>query len=186
MYNQTKPSRSAQRSPMARPNSALIAALFALATSVSPTVALACTSASVSPERRQQAEDENLRRATLLFRGVIEDIELDANGGQSLLIRPTRSFWRTQAPKRIVIPPAYFGQCPYGNLQAAINQWPSLGPLPPVSKGMGVTLLGRPEDAAAPWNFVILVDGASDTQRVLGRLKEINRVKGSARLRAGS
>jgi hypothetical protein len=40
-----------------------------------------------------------------------------------------------------------------------------------------VTLLGRREDESAPWDFVILVDNAPDTQRVLRRFRELKQVQ---------
>jgi len=126
-------------------------------------------------ERWQEYEDHFLLRATVLFRGVIEDLQQPEGryGDVTMVIRRTQSFWGRDAPERIVIPREYFSNCARGNLHPAVDSYGEFPGFPVVQNGLGVTMLGRPEDASAPWDFVILVDAAPDTQRVLRRFKEL-------------
>lgn len=154
---------------------AFLTALFCLGWGAAPAAALACMPPPDYGERRQEYEDQSLVRATVLFRGVVEDLQQPEGryGDVTMVIRRTRSFWGRGAPERIIIPREYFSNCARGNLHAAVDQYGEFPGLPAVSKGLGVTLLGRAEDALAPWDFVILVDGAPDTQRVLRRFKAL-------------
>lgn len=154
-------------------------ALACLGCVAAPAIASACTPAPDYIERRQEYEDQHLRRATVLFRGVIEDLDQPEGryGDVTMVIRRTRSFWGHGAPERIVIPREYFSNCARGNLHAAVDGYGEFPGLPVVRNGLGVTLLGRSEDASTPWDFVILVDGAPDTQRVLRRFRELNRMR---------
>jgi hypothetical protein len=128
-------------------------------------------------ERAQAYEDQDLRRATILFRGVIENLQQPDGryGDVTMAVRRTQTFWGRGAPERIVIPREYFANCARGNLHAAVDGSGEFPGLPIVRNGLGVTLLGRPEDVAAPWDFVILVDHAPDTQRVLRRFRQLKR-----------
>jgi hypothetical protein len=130
-------------------------------------------------ERRQEYEDEQLLRATILFRGVIEDFQAPDGqyGDTTMMIRWTQTFWGRGAPGQIVIPREYFSNCARGNLHAAVDMWGEHPGLPRVRNGLGVTLLGRREDVSAPWDFIILVDSAPDTQRVLRRFRELKQAQ---------
>ena len=157
----------------------LLTALFCLGVVAAPTVASACVPPPDHIERAQAYEDQDLRRATLLFRGVIENLqEPDGRYGDvTMTIRRTRTFWGRGAPERVVIPREYFANCARGNLHPAVDEYGDFPGLPRVRNGLGVTLLGQPEDAGAPWNFIILVDNAPDTQRVLRRFQELKRAQ---------
>lgn len=130
-------------------------------------------------ENRQAYEDRDLNRATVLFRGVIENFQQP--GGRyddvTLTIRRTRTFWGANAPGLVLIPREYFSNCARGNLHPAVDLAGDSPGLPVVRNGLGVTLLGRPGDVSEPWNFVILVDGAPDTQRVLRRFKQLKQTQ---------
>lgn len=154
-------------------------ALAGLGCVAAPAIASACTPAPDYIERRQEYEDQHLRRATLLFRGVIEDLQQPDGqyGDVTMVIRRTRSFWGRGSPERIVIPREYFFSCARGNLHAAVDMYGEHPGLPRVRNGLGVTLLGRAEDASSPWDFVILVDDAPDTQRVLRRFRELKQAR---------
>jgi len=153
--------------------------LVCLGCAVAPAVASACTPAPDYIERWQEYEDQHLRRARLLFRGVIEDLQQPDGqyGDVTMVIRRTRSVWGPGSPEQIVIPREYFSNCARGNLHAAVDMWGEHPDFPRVKNGLGVTVLGRAEDASAPWNFVILVDDAPDTQRVLRRLRELRQAR---------
>ncbi|WP_313001571.1 hypothetical protein [Brevundimonas sp.] len=147
--------------------------------------ALTCTPAIDYIENRQLYEDRQLNEATVLFRGVIENTEFK-NGVATMTIRSTRTFWGTRTPPRIIIEAEYYHLCARGNLHFAVQETVSpLTPPPGVPKpdmpivrnGLGVTILGRPEDAASPWDLTILVDHAPDTQRVLHRFQELKRAQ---------
>ena len=152
-----------------------LTALFCLGFVAAPAHASACTPPPDYRERWQEYEKQNLLRATVLFRGVIENLQQTGGryGDVTMMIRRTESFWGHGAPAQIVIPREYFSNCARGNLHAAVDGYGEFPGLPIVHNGLGVTLLGRTEDASAPWDFVILVDGAPDTQRVLRRFKEL-------------
>lgn len=154
-------------------------ALACLGFVAAPAVASACTPAADYVERRQEYEDQHLRRATLLFRGVIEDLRQPDGqyGDVTMVIRRTRSFWGRGSPEQIVIPREYFSSCARGNLHAAMDMRGEHPGFPRVRNGLGVTLLGRAEDVSAPWDFVILVDDAPDTQRVLRRFRELKQAR---------
>ena len=162
---------------------AVLAAILLVAAGAAPAVAMAC---SVNPgynENPERYEDAQLLRATVLYRGVVENVRRDANGGIILDIRLTRTFWGRGAPRLIHFTTEYFSQCAEGNLHWAIQEthspariWPEGVPrLPRVRNGLGVTVLGRPEDARMPSLFTILVDHSEDTQRVLARFGELKR-----------
>lgn len=155
-----------------------LTALMCLGFVAAPTVASACMPPPDFRERWQDYEDQHLQRATLLFRGVIEDLDQPEGryGDVTMVIRRTQSLWGLGAPERIIIPREYFSNCARGNLHAALDEYGEFPGLPVVRNGLGVTLLGRPEDASTPWAFVILVDGAPDTERVLSRFRALNRV----------
>lgn len=157
----------------------ILTALACLGLIASPSVASACVPPGDHIERRQDNEDRHLRRATVLFRGVIEDLEQPAGryGDVTLTIRQTRSFWGRGAPRQIVIPREYLSNCARGNLHPALDLYGEHPDFPVVRNGLGVTLLGRPEDVSAPWDFIILVDGSPDTQRVLRRFTELKQAR---------
>lgn len=157
----------------------LLTALFCLGLVAAPAVASACVPPPDYRERWQEYEDQNLLRSTVLFRGVIEDLDQPEGryGDVTMAIRRTQSFWGRGAPERIIIPREYFSNCARGNLHAAVDGYGEFPGLPVVRNGLGVTLLGRTEDASMPWDFIILVDGAPDTQRVLRRFRELKRVQ---------
>lgn len=152
-----------------------LTAMFCLGFVAAPAVASACMPPPDFRERWQEYEEQNLLRTTVLFRGVIEDLQEPEGryGDVTMVIRRTESFWGSGAPERIVIPREYFSNCARGNLHAAVDGYGEFPGLPVVRNGLGVTLLGRAEDVSAPWDFVILVDDAPDTQRVLRRFKEL-------------
>lgn len=108
--------------------------------------------------------------ATVLFRGVIEDLH-DPGGDSTMVIRRTRTFWGEGAPDRVRIIRDYFAACPRGNLWAADENR--------LRNGLGVTVLGDP--AYANENGIaamfVLVDGDPDTQRVLRRFQELKRAQ---------
>lgn len=158
---------------------ALLTAMVCFGACVAPAVAAACVPPADHIERRQEYEDQDLRRATVLFRGVIEDLQQPQGryGDVTMTIRRTRTFWGAGARERIVIPREYFMNCARGNLHAAVDGYGEFTGLPVVREGLGVTLIGRPEDADAPWNFVVLVDNAPDTQRVLRRFRDLRRAQ---------
>lgn len=142
--------------------------------------ALACSPPVDYRERFQHYEDEGLLRATVLYRGVVENVRRDSDGGMMLDVRLVRTFWGRGAPVRIHISGEYFFQCARGNLHYAVQETddpsnlPSGTRSPPrVQNGLGVTVLGRPEDVHQPSNFSILVDRYDDTQRVLARFREL-------------
>lgn len=152
-----------------------LASLLCVGLVAMPAVASACMPPADYHERWQEYEDQHLLRATVLYRGVIENLQQPEGryGDVTMLIRRTRSFWGRGAPERINIPREYFSNCARGNLHAAVDGYGEFPGLPAVHNGLGVTLLGRPGDASAPWDFVILVDDAPDTQRVLRRFREL-------------
>lgn len=150
-----------------------LTALFCLGFMAAPAAASACMPPPDYIERWQEYEKQDLLRATVLFRGVIEDLYEDRYGDVTMVIRRTQSFWGHSVPERIVVPREYFSNCARGNLHAAVDGRGKFPGLPVVTNGLGVTLLGRAEDAAEPWHFTILVDNAQDTQRVLHRFKEL-------------
>lgn len=152
-----------------------LTALFCLGFVAAPTAASACMPPPDYRERWQEYEDQFLLRATVMFRGVIEDFQQPEGryGDVTMVIRRTQSFWGRGTPEKIVIPREYFSNCARGNLHAAVDGYGEFPSFPVVQNGLGVTMLGRPEDASAPWDFVILVDAAPDTQRVLHRFKEL-------------
>lgn len=154
-------------------------ALACLGWVAAPAIGSACTPPPDHIERWQEYEDQHLRRATLLFRGVIEDFQQPDGqyGDATMVIRRTRSSWGRGSPERIVIPREYFFSCARGNLHAAVDMWGEHPGFPRVRNGLSVTLIGRAEDASAPWDFVILVDGTPDTQRVLRRFRELKRAR---------
>jgi hypothetical protein len=156
-----------------------LATLICLAFVAAHAAAFACTPPPDYHERRRHYEDQDLLRATLLFRGVIENLQQPEGryGDVTMEIRRTRSFWGHGAPQKIVIPREYFHNCARGNLHAAVDHYGEFPDFPVVRNGLGVTLLGRAEDASEPWNFLILVDGAPDTQRVLGRFKALKQAR---------
>ncbi len=153
----------------------VLAAVLGLAFSCVPRAVAACMPPPDFYERRQEYEDEQLLRATVMFRGVIEDFQAPDGqyGDTTMVIRQTQTTWGRGAPSRVVIPREYFSNCARGNLHAAVDMWGELPELPRVRNGLGVTLLGRGEDESAPWDFIILVDNAPDTQRVLRRFREL-------------
>ena len=112
-----------------------------------------------------QREDARLQSATVLFRGVVEDVQKD--DGISMTIRRTQVLWGHGAPDHIRIVPDYFGVCPLGNLWAI--------DLEALQNGLSVTVLG--EASHANENGVaamfVLVDGDPDTQRILRRFEEL-------------
>jgi hypothetical protein len=136
---------------------------------------VACTPIFMTPEQRDAIEDQHLLEATVLFRGVIEDFVDD--GDATMVIRRTRTFWGRGAPARIVIPREYFSNCARGNLHGAVDMDGRFPGLPRVRNGSGVTVLGRPDQASAPWDFIILVDNAPDTQRVLHRFRDLKQAQ---------
>ncbi|RSB47915.1 hypothetical protein EGK63_00185 [Brevundimonas sp. 357] len=154
----------------------IIAAMLA---TVCAAPVLACTPSPNYVERRQEYEDQGLRRATVLFRGIIENYQQPDGryGNATMEIRRTQTFWGRGEPDRLAIPWEYFVNCAHGNLHAAVDQYGEHPGLPVVRNGLGVTLLGRLEDASAPWDFIILVDNAPDTQRVLRRFQELKRAQ---------
>ncbi|MDO9586814.1 MAG: hypothetical protein Q7J13_02675 [Brevundimonas sp.] len=137
-----------------------------IALALAPAAALACTPVTMTPEQRDAVEDRQLLNATVLYRGVIENYR-DEDGSQTMRIRRTRTLWGADAPSRLELPSDHFSQCPRGNQRAAHLFGVEL------RDGLGVTVLGRPEDASRPWDLTILVDGASDTQRVLRRFRAL-------------
>lgn len=147
-----------------------------------PAVASACMPPPDYRERWQEYEDQSLLRATVLYRGVIETLRQPEGryGDVTMVIRRTRLFWGRGAPERINIPREYFSNCARGNLHAALDEYGEFPGLPVVQNGLGVTVIGRPDDASAPWDFVILVDGAPDTQRVLRRFRELKLARRSS------
>ncbi len=155
----------------------LLAALFLLGGATAPITVEACTTTADHHQRWREYEDQKLLDATLLFRGVVEDLRRPEGGDVTMAIRRTRSFWGHGAPERVVIPREYFSSCAGGNLHAAVVGFGEFGDLPSVRNGLGVTVLGRVEDAATPWDYVILVDTAADTQRVLRRFSELKRTQ---------
>ena len=154
----------------------LLAAMLWAGLMALPAVTHACSPPLDYRERRQDYEDQALRRATILFRGTIENLQFPQgpHGDVTMVIRKTRTFWGRGAPERVVIPSEYFSNCPRGNLDAAVSGFGDLPGLPLVRNGLGVTLIGAVEDAVTPWAFIILVDHAPDTQRVLRRFRQLN------------
>lgn len=158
---------------------ALVAGIFAM-----PALAMACSPPPDYYERREQYEDQQLLRATVLYRGVVENVRQDESGETILDIRLTQVLWGGGAPALISITAEYFVQCAEGNLHYAVQETdypsrlPAGAPRPPrVQNGLGVTILGRPEDADLPSRFMILVDDFEDTRRVLERFRELKRVQ---------
>jgi len=152
-----------------------LASLLCVGVVAVPAVASACMPPPDYRERWQEYEDQHLLRATVLYRGVVETLRQPEGryGDVTMVIRRTRSFWGRGAPERVNIPREYFSNCARGNLHAAVDGYGEFPGLPAVQNGLGVTLLGRPGDVSAPWDFVILVDRAPDTQRVLRRFREL-------------
>lgn len=153
-----------------------------LATALGMSVAVGDNASACSPppdyvQRAEFYEDQSLQRASVLFRGVIENFHQPdgVHGDATMTIRRTQAFWGRGAPAEVRIPREYFSNCARGNLHGAVDQYGRFPGLPIVRNGLGVTVLGRPEDASAPWDFIILVDGAEDTQRVLRRFQELKR-----------
>ena len=135
------------------------------------TPALACSPIPMTDAQREAAEDHNLQEATVFFRGVIENYQPGEYGWGTLDIRWTRTLWGSGAPSRISIPPEYFANCARGNLHVAVEYQGRGEGVPAVRNGMGVTVIGRSQDA--PWDFIILVDGSEDTQRVVRRFQQL-------------
>ena len=152
--------------------SILLRSIICFGLALAPTVTWACSPAPDYSERRQEYEDQSLLRATVVFQGVIEQVQEpdDRFGAVAMVIKQTRTLWGRGAPDQFVITREYFASCARGNLPSAIQGFPHL---PIVRNGLSVLVLGRPEDASAPWDFVILVDGALDSQRVLRRFEEL-------------
>ncbi len=157
---------------------AALSVAMLLAAAGSP--ALACTPPEDYVEHIQRYEDQELLRATVLYRGVVENVRRDAGGEMTLDIRLVRTFWGRGAPSVVHVTTDYFFQCARGNLHYAVQETgePSRLPAgaptpPPVRNGLGVTVLGRPEDVDLPSSFTILVDNFNDTQRVLARFREL-------------
>lgn len=143
-------------------------ALLALGLVVIPVPALACSPVPKTPEQQSAVEDDQLREATVLYRGTIENLR-EEDGSQVMDIRRERMFWGSGAPQLLQLPWGYFSQCPRGNLRAADLFGVSLG------NGLGVTVIGRSEDMTRPEDLTILVDGIPDTERVLGRFRQLRR-----------
>ena len=141
-------------------------ALLALGLVVIPVPALACSPVPRTPERQSAVEDDQLREATVLYRGTIENLR-EEDGSQVMDIRRERVFWGSGAPELLQLPWGYFSQCPRGNLRAADLFGVSL------RNGLGVTVIGRSEDMTRPEDLTILVDGIPDTERVLGRFRQL-------------
>lgn len=139
---------------------------IALLLAAQPASVIACDTA-VNPAI---SEGRVIEASTLLYRGVIEDLRSE-NGIPSFSIRHVRTFWGSGAPERIAIPRAYFAECVLGNLQVlTVGNEP--GALR-AREGLGVTIIGRPEDFADPAKLIILVDGTDEAQRALRRFKEL-------------
>ena len=158
----------------------ILTALFVLGLAAAPDWAAACTPAPDHMERWQHYEDQELLRATIVYRGVIENIRRDQSGETILDIRRDNVLLGSGAPTVIHITTEYFAQCAEGNLHFVVQEtdYPSRLPdgvarPPRIVNGVGVTILGRPEDADLPSRFTILVDGFEDTQRVLQRFEEL-------------
>lgn len=159
---------------------AIAAALACFGALAAPAIASACTPPPDYQERWRDYEDQELLRATVLYRGVVENVREDASGETILDIRLVRTFWGQGAPAVIHVTTEYFAQCARGNLHYAVQETdspsalPAGAPRPPeVRSGLGVTVLGRPEDVDLPSRFTILVDRFGDTQRVLARFREL-------------
>ena len=163
---------------------AILAAVLLVGFHAAANPAAACTPPADYVERHEYYEDQQLRRATVLYRGVVENVRQDQNDETILDIRLTRLLWGEGAPALISITTEYFAQCAAGNLHYAVQETdapsilPEGAPRPPrVQNGLGVTILGRPEDADLPSRFTILVDDFEDTQRVLARFRELKRAQ---------
>ncbi len=142
-----------------------------MALAATPAATLACSQAPSTPAQEQANEDRRLLSATVLYRAVISNVERDATGGPTMLLRRTETLWGQDAPEQVRIIHDYFSACPQGNLWAVDEN--------NLRDGLGVTVLG---DAAyanengIPAMFV-LVDGDPDTQRVLRRFQELKRAQ---------
>ena len=154
--------------------------LFVLGVAAAPDLAAACTPAPDYMERRQHYEDQELLRATIVYRGVIENIRQDESGETILDIRRDEVLLGSGAPTVIHITTEYFAQCAAGNLHYLVQETDDPSPVPDgvarpprIVNGARVTILGRPEDADLPSRFTILVDGFEDTPRVLQRFEEL-------------
>ena len=146
----------------------IAAAALALSLVVSP--ALACTPIATTPAQQRAEEDRQLLGATILFRGVIEDLH-DPDNDTTMVIRRTQTLWGDGAPERINIVRYYFATCPLGNLWAAEAS--------ELHNGLGVTVLGDAAYATEDGlrSMFVLVDGDPDTQRLLSRFRELKRAQ---------
>jgi len=150
-----------------------------LAASAAPV--LACTPApGWNDDKQRTYDDELLRNATVFYRGVVEDLGFDSGGNPRLTIRRTRTLWGDGAPDRLATGEYYFASCPRGNLAEAVIAEgkipnppgvPGYQTWPVVQNGWGVTVIGRPGDAASDW--LILVDGVPGTQELVTRFRRL-------------
>ena len=131
-----------------------------------PVTALACSPVPRTPEQQGAVEDRQLREATVLYRGTIENLR-EEEGSRVMDVRRERVFWGSGARQLVQLPRDYFSQCPRGNLRVAELFGVSL------RNGLGVTVIGRLEDMTRPEDLIILVDGLPDTERVLSRFREL-------------
>ncbi|MFN7620951.1 MAG: hypothetical protein ACK5RN_12645, partial [bacterium] len=131
-----------------------------------PVTALACSPVPRTPEQQGAVEDRQLREATVLYRGTIENLR-EEEGSRVMDVRRERVFWGSGARQLVQLPWDYFSQCPRGNLRVAELFGVSL------RNGLGVTVIGRLEDMTRPEDLIILVDGLPDTERVLSRFREL-------------
>jgi len=150
--------------PRLMSRSAIVLAVLGLV--MMPVTALACSPVPRTPEQQGAVEDRQLREATVLYRGTIENMRQE-DGSRVMDIRRERVFWGSGARQLVQLPWDYFSQCPRGNLRAAELLGVSL------RNGLGVTVIGRSEDMARPEDLIILVDGLPDTERVLSRFREL-------------
>ena len=129
------------------------------------TPAISCSQTATSITTEREREDAHLESATVLFRGVVEDVRKD--DGTSLTIRRTEVLWGEGAPEQIRIVPDYFAVCPLGNLWAI--------DLDALQNGLSVTVIGEVshanEDGIAA--MFVLVDSDPDTRRILGRFETL-------------
>ena len=158
----------------------VLTALFVFGLAAAPDWAEACTPAPDYMERRQHYEDQELRRATVVYRGVIENVRPDESGETILDIRRDEVLVGSGAPTVIHITTEYFAQCAEGNLHYAVQETdspsrlpPGVAPPPTIRDGVRVTVIGRSEYADMPSRFTILVDDYPDTERVLQRFEDL-------------
>lgn len=158
-----------------------LTALAVLALLTMPEAAMGCVPPpgwSVAKERAR--EDQAVLDAEVFYRGVIEYVDVtDLDTGSVrfekpvVTIRRTRTLWGSGAPEIVTIPWGYLVACPLPSLMEAY--WKKYDGDPILRPGWGVTVIGRREDFAdRPERLLILIDGESETRRLVRRFQQLH------------